>query len=132
MKNTSKTSNQFWSEFLLKDPSWAFDRILDSKDQVFSDRYGRYEISEKDSSVNLEIALPGVSKEDISINVKRGIIKVEVKENQERKWVKSYQNSFSMGNSLDPDKIEAKVENGILSVEIKKKKDSEGKKIEIC
>jgi len=90
----------------------------------------------------LEIDLPGVAKENIEISVNDGILtisgerklnKKEEKENYTRieSFFGRFERSFKLPADADSDNIEAKYENGVLTLYIPRRKKSEGKKIEI-
>jgi len=99
---------------------------------------------EADDAYYIEVDLPGVKKEDISIDVKDNILTIsgERKIEDERKDEEFYrvesvygkfERSFSLPEDVDVDKIEAKAENGVLIVKIPKAQsiDKAPKKIEI-
>lgn len=89
-----------------------------------------YDFGSIESSGNyfLEIMLPGFEKEDINIdyNEKELIIKAERKENEKFEYY-SKGSFFGKINerfklSFEPEEIDAKYENGVLRVELKRKK----------
>lgn len=65
-----------------------------------------------------ELALPGFSKEDLSIEIDGRILSIsaEVKEDEETRWRHSFHKRYELPNDADSDQIEAKMENGILSL----------------
>jgi HSP20 family protein len=65
-----------------------------------------------------ELALPGFSKKDLSIEVDGRILSVsaEIKEDEETRWRHSFHKSYQLPNDADTDQIDAKMENGILSL----------------
>jgi HSP20 family protein len=100
-------------------------------------------VYEMDDYYLIEAELPGVKKEDIEITVKKSKITIKAVrkklcdgENdilcQERK-LGEYKRSFRF-ESINEDKVTAKLDNGILSIKVYKaeqKKKAEAKKIEI-
>ena len=99
---------------------------------------------EADDAYYIEIDLPGVKKENVSIDVNDNIITIsgERKVDDERKNNEFYrvesiygkfERSFTLPDDVDTDKIEAKMENGVLIVKIPKMQvvDKAPKKIEI-
>ena len=92
----------------------------------------------------IEVDLPGVSKDDINIDVDEntltisGIRKVK-EEHKDDSFYKvesvygKFERSFSLPEDVDTDKIEAKHENGVLEIKIPKveKVEKAPKKIEI-
>lgn len=98
---------------------------------------------EDEKAYYVDIDLPGVKKEEISIDVKDGVLSIsgernfkeEVKEEHYYKVETSFgkfQRSFSLPENIDMEKIGAKNENGVLEVVIPKlDKIENSKKIEI-
>src|SRR5262249_43459770 len=89
------------------------------------------DISEDKSSVKIVAELPGVKSEDVKLSIEnkvltiRGEKKHETEEKTERvhRYERSYgvfERAFALPNSVDPEKIEAKYENGILTVTVAK------------
>lgn len=90
-------------------------------------------IKENNNGFELEMAAPGLSKEDFNISVNEGVLiissekstETESKEGSEytrREFsYQSFCRSFSLPESADDDRVAAKYENGILTVSIPKK-----------
>jgi HSP20 family protein len=87
--------------------------------------------SESDDAYIIELAAPGLNKEELSIDIKDGIIIIKgVKEeskNEEGPQYKrrefnysSFTRSFTIPEDVKTDQISAKQENGILHIEMKK------------
>jgi len=85
--------------------------------------------------------LPGLGKEDVRIKVEEGSLvimgKIKYKELMNRKYVLNeseignYYRKFNISDSIDETKIEAKMENGQLSVSLPKHERVKPKIIEI-
>ncbi len=99
---------------------------------------------EADDAYYIEVDLPGVKKEDISIDVNDNVLTIsgERKVEEERKDEEFYriesvygtfERSFTLPEDVDPDKIEAEAKDGVLIVKIPKKQvvETAPKKIEI-
>ncbi len=97
---------------------------------------------EDDKAYYVHADLPGVSKEDISIDLKDNVLtisgerkhKEEVKEKDYYKLESFYgrfQRSFTLPENVDINAIDAASENGVLNVTIPKAAPKESKKIEI-
>ena len=91
------------------------------------------DIYEENNEYHIDIDIPGFDKKDISIEVKDGYLNVKAsKEKDEKEERKNYirrersygvyQRSFALGD-LDVDNIDAKFNNGILSIVIPKKEE---------
>ena len=101
------------------------------------------DISEKDDRYELKAELPGFSKDQIDISYENGMLIISAENNQvneekddEGKVIqkeRSYSNVKRMYslNNIDEDNIEAKFEDGILSVDLPKTENSQRKLIDI-
>ncbi len=89
------------------------------------------DIYETDEGVVIQAELPGVNKEDVSVELKDNILtlkgerKVDTELDEQRYFRKercfgTFHRSFSLRESVQPDKIKAKFKDGILEVEIPK------------
>lgn len=114
--------------------SFFFDDDLDSFFLAPQKRHEmKCDIFEKGNEYHIDIDIPGFDKKDISIEVNEGYLTVkaskETEENEEGKnYIRrersfgTYQRSFALGD-LDVDNIDAKFNNGILSIVIPKKEE---------
>jgi len=94
-------------------------------------RFGSTDIYEKDGYLNYELELPGMKKEDISIQAKgdRLVISGEVNQEEEEKGTNfisrgrkygKFQRSLPLPEEVEkPDELKAIFENGILHIEAK-------------
>lgn len=101
------------------------------------------DISEKDDRYELKAELPAFSKDQIDISYENGMLIISAENNQvneekddEGKVIqkeRSYSNVKRMYslNNIDEDNIEAKFEDGILSVDLPKTENSQRKVIDI-
>ncbi len=100
------------------------------------------DVSDEGDFYQLTADLPGVKKEDIQIDVENGILTIKAERNEETedqdkkgRYIRrertygSYQRSFDLSN-VDDEKITAKYEDGVLTLELPKKQppEIEGKK----
>ncbi len=94
-------------------------------------------IEEKDQ-FRLEVAAPGLEKEDFKIDLNNDILTLSAEKKQEseeknKKYLRrefnycSFKRSFTLPDYVDADKIEAKHKNGILTVIIPKKEEAKEK-----
>ncbi len=100
------------------------------------------DIYEKENRIHINAELPGVSKEDIHLDVKGRtlIISGESKSDAEIKEENSYRRerrygrfarTFNLAFEIDPEKVEAKYENGVLSLIISRPEELQAKQITI-
>lgn len=100
------------------------------------------DISENDKAFTLLADIPGVDPKDIEISMEKGVLtikgerhseNVEESENYRRVERQSGQfyRRFTLPDSADADKIEAKSEHGVLTVTIPKQEVAVSRRIEI-
>ncbi len=95
-------------------------------------------IIEEKNQYRLEVAAPGLDKEDFKIDLHNDILtlsaeKKQEKEEKDKKYLRrefnycSFKRSFTLPDFVDVDKIEAKHKNGILTVILPKKEEAKEK-----
>lgn len=91
-------------------------------------------IQETPEAYQIELNVPGRNKEDFKVNVDKGLLTVsfEKKEETVTENVKSvrreftfssFKRSFSLDETVDTSKIQARYDNGILKIELPKKEE---------
>jgi len=115
-----------------------FDRFFnESSDQGETHFTPRVDIAESEKAFEIQLAVPGLDKKDINIDLRDGLLTISgerkfVKEDKERNFYAvqtqygTFKKSFQLPDSVEGGKIEASYENGILNVMIPK---DESKKI---
>ena len=99
-------------------------------------------IWEEENKIFVKMAMPGIKKEDIKISVTGDTLSIEgsskeEKEEKEKKYFlktfqsSSYSQSFNLPSLVNPNTVDAKFEDGVLTVTLPKAKESETKQIEI-
>jgi HSP20 family protein len=101
----------------------------------------RTSVFEYDDSVKLIMDMPGVSRENLEINYNRGELSISGKregwdkDNMKACYCERFEGGFkrifSLDDTLDPEKIEAKISNGVLELNIPKMEAVKPRKIEI-
>jgi len=100
------------------------------------------DVSETDSELMVRAELPGMSHEDIEINVQDNILTLKGEKKQEKKEEKenfhrlersygSFSRSFSLPTGVKPDDIKATFKDGVLQVTMPKAEEAKTKKIAI-
>lgn len=95
-------------------------------------------ISENESLYKLEMAAPGLNKEDFKISLENDVLTVsaekksETSESTEKMTRKefsysSFNRSFTLPEMVDAEKIMASYENGIMKIELPKKEEAKPK-----
>ncbi len=96
-------------------------------------------IKENNDSFVVEMAAPGMAKEDFKIELNHDLLTIssEKKDEKETKEgetytrreysYQSFSRSFTLPNTADSEKISAKYENGVLTLDIPKKEEAKPK-----
>jgi HSP20 family protein len=111
-------------------------------DLNISNRSGNYSpatnVIENENGFELELASPGLSKEDFKINVENQVLTIssekEVNSEQKEKnytrkefMISSFSRSFTLPKSVDIDRIKAEYKDGVLKVELPKREEENTK-----
>ena len=120
-----------------------FNNMFPSEDFLSVGNTG-INVYETEAKVTVEVEVPGMKEDDIDVNVSDGVLTVMAhnstnEEKKNDKGVKVYsssvRSSFSYSTSLpsniDNSKVDASLEDGILTVEIDKAPESKPKKIKV-
>ena len=103
----------------------------------------RLHIAETDQAFDVEAELPGVQKDDVKITVENRRVTIEAEEMREaeekdgqktlysERSIRRYARTFTLPTEVDDEKAEAKLENGILRLNLPKKETSQGKKLTV-
>ncbi len=97
---------------------------------------------EEGDSIVIKAELPGVKKEDVSIDVKENVLTLKGERKHEKNINEDnyyrrecsygkFQRAFTLPDAVDPAKIEASYKDGVLKVKVPKTEESKAKKIEI-
>jgi HSP20 family protein len=132
--------------------------LQDQMNQVFDDTFTRsgkldadqsscawrpaVDVFEIPDGVMLKAELPGISKENILIELKDTVLTItgerpveaRLKEKHyicQERCFGSFRRSFTMRDAVDPEKIKAKFKDGILEIEIKRPEEALPKQIKI-
>jgi HSP20 family protein len=119
-----------------RNPVYRYSDLLKDffGEESFSNKVSpRFNILEQNDAFILELAVPGLKKSDIAINVESDILKISHKNETEeddsayrrREFnYNGFEKSFNLPEIADTEKIKATMENGILNVHIPKKEES--------
>lgn len=117
----------------------GFNDVFDSifNDTFFNDRMvtrvPAVNISESADQYHIELAAPGLKKQDFKINIENNQLSISVEkqiENNGRKYNKreygytSFVRSFTLPELADTANIEARYEDGLLLIDIAKKEEA--------
>ena len=108
----------------------AFARVDDSDPVVPS-----IDVRETDTELVVEAELPGMDEKDINVTLANGILTLKGEKKSEREEKKddyhlmersygSFQRSFQVADTIDPDKVKAVFDKGVLKVTLQKRPDA--------
>lgn len=100
------------------------------------------EVREEKDHFELTAEVPGLAREDISVTVENGVLALNGEKKHEKKEEKKgtmysersygrFERSFSLGESVSPESVEAEYRNGVLRVRLKKSPKAEPKQIQV-
>ena len=140
------------------DPFRDVAALQDRINRIFNDSFGRsrdlddevslydwrppVDIYETSDGIVLKIELPGINKEDVSVEVKDNVLTLkgerlldpEIKDDhyyrKERSFGK-FNRSFSLQEPITPDLIKAGFKDGVLTVEIPRPEEEKPKQITV-
>lgn len=99
------------------------------------------DIIEDAEGITLYADLPGVNREDLDIDVREGVLSLSgaVKEPEERYRslyneyrVGGFHRKFNLGERIDPSKITAKLNNGVLALTLPRAAEHKPRKIQVA
>ena len=122
------------------EPLKEFDSFADQIQKYFSDFPGfqpnhsfspRIDISENKNEILVEAEMPGLQKENIKLTLEDNILTIEGKKekanldkddkvHRTERIFGSFKRSFTLPVDVDPEKVNAKFENGVLKITLEK------------
>ena len=89
-------------------------------------------VKELEKEFEIEMAAPGLTKKDFHIEIDKGVMTIYTERKEEKEVLEdvytrkefnytSFTRSFNLPDNINPDKIEAKYEDGILRILVAKK-----------
>ncbi len=132
-RNTQPTVADLFSNFFDNDLIDRFDRSLKVSPKT--------NIHENEKSYQIELMVPGFKKDDFSINIENDVMTISAhkeEKNEEKEGkkvvfseykVEDFERSFSLSKDVDSNSIDASYDNGILHLDIPKKKEAIVKKL---
>ena len=100
------------------------------------------DIYETETGIALAVELPGISKENVSVEVKENILTLkgerranpDIKEDnyyRQERCYGTFQRSFTLHHNIQPNLIKAKFKDGVLEIEIPRPEDEQPKPITV-
>lgn len=121
----------------------SFSRTADLDDDISMSAWKPLvDIYETDESIILKAELPGIKKDDVSVEVKDNVItlkgvRTEEKEIKEKNYYRkerafgTFSRAFNLQHRIQPDKIKARFKDGVLKIEIPKPEEEKPKQITV-
>ena len=121
----------------------SFSRTADLDDDISMSAWKPLvDIYETDEAIILKAELPGIQKEDVSVEVKDNVItlkgvRTEEKEIKEKNYYRkeralgTFSRAFNLQHRIQPDKIKARFKDGVLKIEIPKPEEEKPKQITV-
>ncbi len=141
MERSKQTNQRKIMPLIPYEPFKEIERFFDNDDWFFPvtkrESGPEMDVYETEENIIAEISAPGMSSEDMKVNISEGVLRVrgEKKEETEdedkgyyRKEIKrgSFERAVRLPSNVDEDNVKATYEDGILKVEIPKTDEVEG------
>ena len=89
-------------------------------------------VSENDKGYEIEVAAPGMKKEDFKVKIEKGVMHISAEKKEEKEEKKknytrqeynysSFSRSFTLPDDVKEDDIKAQYENGVLKLSVARK-----------
>lgn len=100
------------------------------------------DIFEADEGVVIQVDLPGVTKEDVSVEVKNNLLTIQGQRQIEapvaddryyrrERTCGNFQRSFTLRSTIAPESVKASFKNGVLTVKIPKPEEEKPKQVSV-
>lgn len=103
-----------------------FKSVLNSMfEKPFQYSNGLSKITEKEDSYLVYMSVPGLTKEDLKISIKEGLLNISYKKGEENKnftFMNTFNKTYLVPDNVDEKEISGKVENGVLEISLPKSK----------
>ncbi|MDZ7794022.1 MAG: Hsp20/alpha crystallin family protein [Spirochaetia bacterium] len=136
------------------DPMGEFERLQNEINNLFNFDYqgtrGLFDrpasppvdVIEKTDSLVIRCDMPGISKEDLDLSLARNVLTIkgekkpeegkdEAKKYRNETWSGVFQRTISLPDSVDPNKVEADLHDGILEITIAKREEVKPRQINV-
>lgn len=143
-----------WNQRRDLNPMGEYERLQDEINKLFSLDYpgssGLFDrrmspaidVIEKGDSVLVRCDMPGIRRDDLDLSLARNVltIKGEKKPEEKRDNSKSYRNetwsgvfqrTISLPDSVDPEKVEASLQDGVLEIRVAKREEVRPRQIDV-
>jgi HSP20 family protein len=98
----------------------------------FSTSWPSVEVSEGDKEVKVVAELPGLDERDIDVSLREGILTLSGEKKREtsgavysERWHGQFTRSIDLGADVDPDKVSATFNRGVLTITLEKRQEAQ-------
>ena len=109
----------------------SFDRSFERfvNDAFFGSNRGQgFGLEQDDKAWTVTLDVPGIAREDLSINIEGAIVRIETKAEAKRQ----YKAAYELPQEIDVEATTARLENGVLTLSLAKKQPvSTARQIEV-
>ncbi|TFZ02222.1 Hsp20 family protein [Ramlibacter henchirensis] len=108
----------------------SFDRSFERfvNDAFFGSGVSGFQLEQDDKAWTVTLDMPGVAREDLSINIEGAIVRIETKGEAKRQ----YKAAYELPQEIDVDATTARLEYGVLTLTLAKKQPvSNARQIEV-
>jgi len=106
--------------------NWAPFRDLLGFDPFQSLRGFEYDVTRTENGYEVEVPVPGFRPEDVEVTFQEDVLTVNAKGER-----RSFSRSFTVPEDVDPDKIEARVTNGMLVLSLARRPEAQPRRISV-
>ncbi len=143
-----------WNQKRDMNPLGEFERLQDEINKLFNFDYSgssglfdrsmapAVDVIETADSVVVRCDIPGIRKEDLDLSLARNVLTIkgekkpeETKENEKsyrnETWSGMFQRTLSLPDSVDPEKVDASLQDGVLEITIAKREEVKPRQIDV-
>ena len=121
---------------------WGLSRATEEDTETAAEWSPAVDVYEDAEALRIHAELPGLKKEDVKISVREGVLtlrgerKLESEEKKDNYYrierhYGSFLRSFTLPKTVDADKIEAKMKDGVLELKVPKKPEATPREIKV-
>lgn len=138
-RNTPDLFRSFFDDLLTGEGGWG--GRMEGMDLM---RTPHADVTESDDGIRVTLELPGLRPEDVEVSLENNILAISGEKREDRReedrnhrWHLSerrfgrFSRSFVLPRDVEPDRIEARFENGVLHVAIPKSERARPRRIEV-
>ncbi len=136
------------------DPVGELDRLQNEINRLFDYDYGTngglldravspaLDVVEDDDTFTVYMDLPGVEEKNVDVSIASNVLTIkgtrelpklgeDAKIYRQEEWEGSFQRTLSLPHSVDTQKVQARMKNGVLTVTLPKREETKPKQIKV-